>query len=311
MHNWNWDDLKYVLAVAEHRTIAGAARALGVNHSTVLRRIGSFESTNGFRAFERIANGHSLTEAGEDLLQSARQIQDIVTQLEGKLKGKDHRLEGTLRVTTCDTLMGSVLPQVLSGFSKLYPGVKVALTTGSFVTDLAQRDADVALRTGDSPPDALVGRRAVDVHFAIYGTSELSERNAGKSPAEYDRWIVPDMSLAGMGISRWLNKNIPENSISLRADSLVSLQRAAECGQGFAVLPCYLGSSARNLLKMDHPELASMTTGLWVVTHQDLRKTARVSAFTSYVSQEFRRLEPLFRGASNNVAHSVPAASAG
>ncbi|MCV9999352.1 LysR family transcriptional regulator [Pararhizobium sp. YC-54] len=296
MHSWDWDDLKYVVAVADHRSLAAAARALGVNHSTVLRRIGSFETANGFRLFDRMASGYTLTETGEDLLDSARQMQEIVRQLEGKLRGKDERLEGTLRVTTCDTLMASVLPHVLAGFSELNPGITVALTTGSFVTDLAQRDADVALRTGDSPPDALVGRRAVDVSFAIYGTVDLVERNAGKSPTEFDRWVAPDMTLGGMKISRWLGKAIPESSIAMRGDSLVSLLRAAECGQGFAVLPCYLGSSGRNLVKVDHPDFDEMTTGLWVLTHQDLRRTARVRAFTSYVSHEFRRSQVLFRG---------------
>ncbi|AVH44980.1 LysR family transcriptional regulator [Agrobacterium tumefaciens] len=296
MHSWDWDDLKYVLAVADHGSLAAAARSLGVNHSTVLRRISSFEALNGLRVFDRLASGYTLTDTGEDLLESARQMQMIVRQLEGRLRGKDERLEGPLKVTTCDTLMGSVLPRVLAGFSETHPGITVALTTGSFVTDLAQRDADVALRTGDSAPDALVGRRAVDVSFAIYGTPELIERNHGKIPAEFDRWLAPDMTLGGMKISRWLGKTVPETSIAMRGDSLVSLQRAAECGQGFVVLPCYLGASSRNLRKVDHPEFDAMATGLWVLTHSDLRKTARVRAFTAYVSREFRRAERLFRG---------------
>lgn len=99
MHSWNWDDLKYVLAVAEHRSLAAAARSLGVNHTTVLRRIGSFEAANGFRLFERLASGYVLTETGDELLRSARQMQGIVAELEGKLRGQDLRLEGTLRVT--------------------------------------------------------------------------------------------------------------------------------------------------------------------------------------------------------------------
>ncbi|WP_105385088.1 LysR family transcriptional regulator [Neorhizobium alkalisoli] len=296
MHSWDWDDLKYVLAVADHGSLAAAARVLGVNHSTVLRRISSFETANGFRVFDRLTSGYALTDTGEDLLHPARQMQGILRQLESKLRGKDERLEGALRVTTCDTLMGSVLPRILAGFSELHPGITVALTTGSFVTDLAQRDADVALRTGDTAPDALVGRRAVDVSFAIYGTPELIERNTGKTAAEFDRWVAPDMTLGGMKISRWLGKTIPESSIAMRGDSLVSLQRAAECGQGFAVLPCYLGSSSKNLEKVEHPDLNEMATGLWVLTHRDLRRTARVRAFTSYVSQEFRRTEALFQG---------------
>lgn len=296
MHSWNWDDLKYVLAVAEHRSVAGAARSLGVNHTTVLRRIAAFESTNGFRLFERLAAGYVLTEAGEELLGSARQMQGIVASIEGKLKGHDLRLEGLLRVTTCDTLMGSVLPGILAGFSWLHPGIKIALTTGSFVTDLAQRDADVALRTGDNVPETLIGRRAVDVGFAVYGTPELIERNEGRIPAEYDSWLLPDMTLSGMAISRWLARVIPAATVTMRADSLMSLQRAADAGLGFAVLPRYLASYSQKLVMVEHEEITSMATGLWVLTHQDLRRTARVSAFTSYASQELRKMQAVFTG---------------
>jgi DNA-binding transcriptional LysR family regulator len=163
MHRWNWDDLRLILAVAEHKSLAGAARALHVNHTTVLRRINAFEKENAIRLFDRLPSGYRLTEAGEDLLSSAQAMKRVISELERKIVGKDLRLEGELRITTCDTLMASLLPQVLGRFSDRYPGISLEVTIASFVSNLSQRQADVAIRTGDSPTDTLVGRRVGDV----------------------------------------------------------------------------------------------------------------------------------------------------
>ncbi|WP_192255767.1 LysR family transcriptional regulator [Mesorhizobium caraganae] len=288
--------MKYVLAVAEHKTLAAAGRAMRVNHTTVLRRINAFEHNYGLRLFERLPSGYALTEAGDELLKSAREMQDIISRLEGTLTGKDLRLEGNLRVTTCDTLMGSVLPEILAGFSRLYPGITLELTTGSFVTDLAQRDAHVAIRTADDVPESLIGKRTADVAFAIYASPQLIEQNGAAHPERIRRWVVPDITLGGMAVSRWQRKHIPEAAIAMRADSLVSLQRAALAGLGFAILPCYLGSSDARLTKIEYSELGSIRTGLWVLTHEDLRRTARVNAFTGYASRELQRLGSFFLG---------------
>jgi len=98
MHRWDWDDLRFVLAVAEHRSLAGAARALRLSHTTVLRRVNAFEQRNGLRLFERLSSGYAMTESGEELLKSAREMQAIVNKLERKLTGRDLRLEGVLRI---------------------------------------------------------------------------------------------------------------------------------------------------------------------------------------------------------------------
>lgn len=296
MHRWNWDDLRFALAVAEHKTLAGAARALQVNHTTVLRRINAFEQSYGLRLFERLVTGYAMTEAGEELIKSAQEMRGIVNKLERRLTGKDLRLEGVLRVTTCDTLMGSVLPRILGGFNKLHPGITLEVTTGSFVTDLAQRDAHVAVRTGDNVPESLIGRRATDVCFAIYAAPALVETSKMGGPIPFNQWLVPDVTLGGMSISRWLRMNVPTEAIALRADSLVSLQRAAQAGLGFAILPCYLGDLAPGLEKIEYPDISALKTGIWVLTHEDLRRTARVNAFTAFASKELQRLGSFFQG---------------
>ncbi|WNJ87883.1 LysR family transcriptional regulator [Bosea sp. 685] len=297
MHSWNWDDLRFVLAVAEHRTLAGAGRAMRVNHTTVLRRINAFEQSYGLRLFDRLPHGYALTDSGDELLKAANEMSTIVDNLERKLTGRDLRLEGILRITTCDTLMGSVLPGILRAFSALHPGITLEVTTGSFVTDLAQRDAHIAIRTGDDIPDRLIGRRISDVGFGIYAAMDLVEQNENVEPRAFDRWLVPDVTLGGMGISRWLNKNVPAGAVALRADSLIALRQAAQAGLGFALLPHYLGDLSPNLRRVRYSAPEFETTGLWVLTHEDLRRTARVNTFTAFASKELQRLRPIFLGA--------------
>jgi DNA-binding transcriptional LysR family regulator len=291
MHRWNWDDLKLILAVAENRSLAGAARALHVNHTTVLRRINSFEKEHALRLFDRLPSGYAITETAEELLTTARAIKDVVSELELKLMGKDLRLEGVLRITTCDTLMASLLPIILSRFSKIHPKISLEVTTGNFVSDLSQRHADVAIRTGDSPTDTLIGQHIANVGFALYAAEGFSANNAIGDPTRFDRWLAPDVTLSGMCISKWLRTTIPDTSIILKADSLVTLRQAALGGLGIVLLPCYLGDSTSGLERIKYEGLSSLKTGLWVLTHSDLRHTARVSAFTSFAAHELRNMK--------------------
>src|SRR5688500_17425447 len=108
-----WDDLRYVLALADAGSLAGAARALGVNHTTVLRRVGAFEKRLGLRLFERLPAGDVPTAGGEELIAAARRVDETVVALERRIAGQDLRLAGALRVTTTDTLMASLLPEIL------------------------------------------------------------------------------------------------------------------------------------------------------------------------------------------------------
>lgn len=290
MHKWNWDDLRLILAVAEHKSFASAARVLHINHTTVLRRINSFEHQHAIRIFDRIPSGYKMTGAGEELLESARAMQSAANELERKLIGSDLKLEGTIRVTTCDTLMASLLPKILDQFIKKHPQIYLEITTGSFVSDLAQRYADVAIRTGENPTETLIGRRISDVQFSIYAAVGFADQYSIHDPTQFDRWLAPDETLEGLGMSKWLRNTIPPSSIRLRADSLVTLRQAAQGGLGLTLLPCYLGDNTPGLEKIYCPELNNIKTGLWILNHKDLRNTARVSAFTSYASQELKKL---------------------
>ncbi|HHJ1299262.1 MULTISPECIES: LysR family transcriptional regulator [Pseudomonas] len=290
MHNWDWDDLRLILAVAEHESFAAAARHLNVNHTTVLRRVNTFEHSHGLRIFNRLATGYTLTDAGAELLRTAEIMRGAVSDLSLRLEGRDLKLEGTLRITTCDTIMGSILPEILEKFSTLHAKIIVELSTGNFVTDLAQRQADVAIRTGDNPMESLIGRHLADVRFALYAGDEIARLIDGNNPLTFNKWISPDLTFSQMAVTKWVQSTIPASSIIFKANSLISLRQAAIAGMGIVPLPRYLGDNTPGLTRLRSDALDQFTTGLWILTHRDLRHTARVREFISFVSDELRRL---------------------
>lgn len=303
----DWEDLRFVLAVAEANSLAAAARTLGVNHTTVLRRVGAFEQRLGVRLFDRLPSGYTLTAGGEELLAVARQMAETVNNLERRLTGQDLRLEGSLRITTTDTLMVSILPPILAAFRERHPGVQLELTTSNAFANLAHRDADVAIRPAADPPETLVGRRIAGIAFAVYAApSYVLERGldpAGAIVFANERWIGLGDALASSRVARWMRTTLPGPAAVMRCDSLVAAREAASAGIGLTALPCYLGDGTPGLVRIGSP-VADMAAALWLLTHEDLRRTARVSAFTEFAGQALVKLRPLLEG-------SEPSARAG
>lgn len=294
MTGMDWDNLRYVLAVADAGSLAGAARQLGVNHTTVLRRLGAFEQQLGVRLFERLPTGYVLTAGGEELIAAARGIDDTVTALGRKLTGQDLRLSGTVRVTTTDTLMGSILPEILAAFRAAHPGIQIEVALSNSMLNLSRRDADVAIRPARNPPEALVGRQVARIAFAVFGSPDYLAKRPDANLAAH-QWVAPDDSLADTSVAAWTRAELRESEITLRADSLLALRQAAAAGFGLAALPCYLGDTSPGLVCV-HPPISAMQTALWILTHEDLRHTARIRAFIEFVAGALSRHRALLEG---------------
>jgi DNA-binding transcriptional LysR family regulator len=292
----DWDDLRYFLAVGNAGSLAGAARTLGVNHTTVLRRIGAFEQRLGLRLFERLPTGYVLTAGGEQLIAAARHIDATVTTLERKLAGQDLQLAGTVRVTTTDTVMGSILPAILAEFRHSYPGIQLEIAVSNLMFNLTKREADVAIRPAADPPETLIGRRIAGIAFAIYGSPDYLARRGKTLGLADHQWVAPDESLAGTAVAQWMRTQLPQAEITLAADSLLALRQAAQAGLGLVVLPCYLGDTSPDLVCVHQP-IPELETALWILTHSDLRHTARVRAFTEFAGNAFARRRELLEGA--------------
>jgi DNA-binding transcriptional LysR family regulator len=291
-----WEDLRFVLAVANAGSLAGAARTLRVNHTTVLRRVGAFEKRMGLRLFERLPTGYVLTPGGEELIAAARNLEEILANVERKLAGQDLRLSGSVRVTTTDTLMASILPGVLAEFHAAHPGIQVELGVSNLMLNLSKRDADVAIRPAKDPPDTLIGRRVATIAFAIYGSPDYVARHRRTNQLAAHQWVGPDDSLAATSVATWMRSELRASEVTLRADSLLGLCHAARAGLGLAALPCYLGDTTPGLVCVHEP-IAIMETALWILTHEDLRRAARIRAFTEFAASAFGRRRALLEGA--------------
>jgi DNA-binding transcriptional LysR family regulator len=283
MHSLAWTDLQHVLAVADHGSLAAAARALGVNHTTVLRRVAAFEKSLGVKLFARAPTGYVLTAAGEEIAASARAMQETVHAIERKIAGRDLRLTGTVRVTTTDTLAVTLMPAALATFAGAHPAIQLELTTTTTMLDLRKRDADVAVRAATAPPQHLVGRRVGPIAFALYASPAYLAGTPARRALEHHAWLAPDDSLASTSIASWMKRTLDVTPV-LRADTLTALANAAAAGLGVAALPCYLGDSLRKLSRI-RGVIADLSTELWVLTHEDLRRTARVRALTDHLVQ--------------------------
>src|SRR5262249_13162213 len=172
----SWDDFRYVKAIADTRSLAGAAETLGVNHSTVFRRLGQIEQQLGSRLFERGRAGYSLTACGEEMVQLAARMGEDIVGFERKVTGRDLRPSGELRITTSDLVLVHLLNAVLAGFRRAYPDIVVEIVASNQRLDLSRRDADIAVRATYQPPDSLWGRKVARIAWAVFGPAAMAAK---------------------------------------------------------------------------------------------------------------------------------------
>jgi DNA-binding transcriptional LysR family regulator len=278
----DWNDLRLLLAIARARGLTGAAKPLGIDHSTVFRRLKGVEARLGVAVFERLPGGvYVPTEAGERALAAAERIEGEVLALARDIAGRDTRLGGRLRVTSSETLAYQLLTRHIATFRREHPGVVIELVIDNRVLSLSRREADVALRPMRPRESDLWGRKLAEVAWAVYGaratggvgtfsvdgcvTRAAHDRLGGRHD-RHSRSRRAHSSCAGIGIC-------------LPHKSLVTQLVAACAGIGFAALPCYLGDPEPCLARALPSPLSELRTEMWIVTHRDLRKTARVRAF--------------------------------
>ncbi|MFT6914926.1 MAG: DNA-binding transcriptional LysR family regulator [Motiliproteus sp.] len=311
MHSMRWDDLQYVLAVANEGSVAAAARAMGVNHSTVLRRLGAFEHRHKLCLFHRRPSGYKLTPEGHQLLDSARAIEGTVKALERRISGQEMTLAGTLRLTTTDTLLSGILNRHLAAFHRAYPRIQLELNITTRLLDLSRLDADVAIRPATSLPDNLTGVRICDLVFGIYGAPEYLNSLRGRRPLEDAHWLGFTPMLAQQqsgknmgeltlpeGMGRRVEELMSPDRVVLKADSFEALRLAAEQGLGLALLPCFVGEASEKLQRVDI-SMELDTTSLWLMTHKDMAGSARVQAFTDFMEAALQSEHSRLAGVSD------------
>lgn len=294
----DWTDLRFFAAVSRSGSLAGAARELGVNHSTVFRRINSLESTLAVKLFERTRTGYALTAEGEEMMATALGVEDAITALDLRLSGKDYRLSGSVRVTTPDTIGSNLVLSHLHGFQRAYPGIRVELAISNEFVSLSKREADVAIRPTRGPPEELAGRRLSNVAWAVYaGSSYLEQARRPRrleDLADHDH-VAGDDSLAHLEAARWLRKHVPDTRIVFRSNSVAAQCAATRAGFGLAVLPCFVADACPDLVRV-LPPIDALESALWLLTQRDLLHAARIRAFMDFIAESIAGERPLLEG---------------
>ena len=290
----SWDDLRYVLAVADHGAGARAGRHLGVNHATVLRHVSAYEKRHQVRLFERLATGYALTAEGKDLVVSLRLIEDRITEIARKISGLERRPQGRLRVTTTDSILAAVVAPHLAEFKEQNPRIVVDISMTVGRLDLARREADVAIRPSSAPPENIVGIEVGPLAFGAYASAAYLDRYKDR-PLEQHGWLALDDLLSHAPPAQWLNSRVPTERVVLRADSFVALGHAAQQGLGVSLLPCCYAHRLDGLRPVVAP-IDELVTGLWILTHKDLRRSALVRAFIDFYLPRLRAMKDELAG---------------
>ncbi len=280
-----WSDFQLVLAICDAGSVAHARRVLGWTHSTLLRRLDAIENRLCTRLFERARAGYTLTLAGAEIVQAARQFAPLAKAAERVASGQDLQPSGDVRVSVASVVLDHLLPPLLRAFNAEWPAVRIEFVASRERTRLRGCDADVAIRIADQVPDWLVGRRLANLQFKVYGLrdgqqAEQPTRQSVTLCAAADlraerRWIGLQRDARDLKFDRWLATHVDDDRVVLRVDDFSHALVMLRAGLGIALLPAFLEASVPELLPLT-PPVAELQTPIWLVTHPELKNTARV-----------------------------------
>jgi len=285
-----WSDLELVLAIGRGGSLRAAAKSLGVSHPTVSRRLADLHASLGVSLFEKKGRRLRLTPAGEDLTATASRIEAEVDGLQRRIVGRDHRLEGNVRVSLSPTMFAALTP-ALPEFYTRYPRITLEFLTAITFASLTQREAEVAIRFTNSPQETLVGRRLGQFQQAVYIRQDRLAAFYAKghdNPLRWP-WIDWDEAHSHHSSACWVRDHVASEDVTLRCDNSLTMYQAVKAGVGVGFCP--------TMLAHPDPELVRVTTahamptferGLWVLTHADLRDTGRIRATTDWLGGVLR-----------------------
>ncbi len=285
----NWDEVRTAFQVAKVGTVSGAAEALGVHHATVIRHIDALEARLGAKLFQRHARGYTATEAGQDLLAVAAQTDDQFTQLAGRIKGRGDEVTGELIVTSLGALSSLLVPTIAE-FQERHPDLRVRLISDARLFRLEYGEAHVAIRAGKLPdqPDnivqpfftqtlKLVASKGYVDRFGLLDGDNVGDHRFVGSTEEASR--APYF--------QWLAATVPTSSIYFRASSMVAVKEAVLAGIGIGFVASWDHDRTDDLIEM-LPPLEDWTAKIWLVTHMDLHRTAKVQTFVRHLKEQVK-----------------------
>jgi DNA-binding transcriptional LysR family regulator len=291
MQSLNWDDLRYFLALARERRVSAAGRALGVKHTTVARRVEALESHLGARLFDQTPQGYALTQAGENLIDHALAIEERALAVNREIAGMDAQLEGPLRLTAPHGALPILVVPYLHRLLDAYPKIQIDLIGTTGLLDLAARQADIALRMTAAPPDYLVGRKVLPMRHGIYASTGYLRKARRRQSVVLFSGDEPSPP--------WVAQHFPDAQIDMRADDAGVVLSAVRAHRGLARLPCFIADHQPDLRRIDL-ELTPSPWGVWVLSHVDLRDTARVRVCREFLVDILLEQRALVEGTASH-----------
>lgn len=264
MHSNNWDDLRFVLAVAESGSVSAAARVLGVNHATVLRRIAAFETYHNAVIFDRTQHGYAVPPDKLRIVEAAREAALAIDTVARMIRGNGLPLSGTLRITSTDTFCLAVLPPILAQIQARASGLRIELLCNNAHLDLARLNADISVRPALKLPDDLRGEAAAVLGFAAYQALRGGP----------ETWLGLRGTLTRSPAAIWMDRSLAPEVIAGGADSFVVLREMVAGQMGRAILPCCLGDADPRLTRTN--DAPPMSVPIWVASHVDLADAPRL-----------------------------------
>ncbi|QPC42733.1 LysR family transcriptional regulator [Kaustia mangrovi] len=267
----DWRDLHVLAVLHREGSLAGAARALGVNHATVSRRIAALEESIGHKLVRRLARSTPLTDKGREIAEVALDMEHQAHRIERLVHAAQGTLTGRVRLTAPPVLVSEIIIPALHDLRAAHPGLQIVLSANSHLASLDSGEADLAVRMVEPQGRQNIVRRIGSVTFALYASPEV----AGLPPHQW-RFIAFDETLAHVPQQRWLEEFAGDRPLDLLTGDFHSQRAAAEAGLGVALLPCVMAERDRNLVRVvqEQPEARPV----WLVIHTDLKNAPAVRA---------------------------------
>lgn len=289
-----WDDLRLLDAVARAHTLPGAAVRLGIDHSTVFRRLRQIEATLGAPVFERGPGGYVPTQAGTEIVALAARIDEDLSAALRRVSGQAPAPAGEVRIATSDLLLFELVLPLLGAFRAQCPSIRLDLVAGNTPLNLSRRDADVAIRATGAPPDTLVGRKVARIAWAPYAAGTLLEQVGGDRLQAEGPWVGFGDALAGLGGAARL-RDMPPERLAFRFDTVGGILAGVVAGLGVGLLPCFAGDRQPDLARLG-PPIAALASDLWLLTHADLRNAPRIRLVLDFLAERLTNLRALIEG---------------
>ncbi|MBL8550168.1 MAG: LysR family transcriptional regulator [Hyphomonadaceae bacterium] len=284
----DWDDLRFVLAVARSGSALAAARDLGVNQTTVIRRVAQLEEALGSDLFERLQKGYAPTPLGQCVAKTAERIEAEVAALESAIAAAQRNLTGAVRLTTSEMLANRLVVPCLPAFRKLHPGVRIELMAQDRRLDIARGEADIALRAGYSPEGAgIVARKMPLTTWSVYCSKDYAAENGmPRTRAEIADHAVVGMEgpMALLPGPRWIDTAAPNADVRVRSNSLTNLVLNLRAGLGVATLPCFVADAEPDLVRC-MPAPPELDAEIWLIVNEELKSASHIRAFADFLAQ--------------------------